>query len=194
MELIRSFVAIELPRQVEGALGEMQQALKAAGITDQVRWVRPEGMHLTLKFLGDVPATKTDEIALAVAQASCEVHPFSIRIAGLGCFPSLSHPNVVWVGVQGDTEELTTLQQNIENRLSALGYPPEGRTYTPHLTLGRVARNATGGQRRRLGEVIGAHEFEPSADMQVREVALMRSDLSPSGARYTELALVPLKE
>ena len=193
MEQIRSFVAIELSDHLKQELREPQALLKSKGITDEVRWVKPEGLHLTLKFLGNVPADKVKEIVVAITQARLGVEPFNLTFGGLGCFPTARRPNVIWVGVEGETESLARLQANIENRLSVLGYPPEKRKYTPHLTLGRVARHVKGSDRRRLGGVIQTQDIGLLGEMKVRKVSLMRSDLSPAGAKHARLKVVKLE-
>jgi 2'-5' RNA ligase len=194
MEQIRSFVAIELSDQMRSELGQVQESLKSKGIADQVRWVKPEGIHLTLKFLGNVPADNVKEISVAVEQASQGIAPFDISLCGLGCFPTTSRPNVLWIGLEGDTVSLVKLQSTIEASLSRLGYPEENRKYTPHLTLGRVNRRVGSADRRRLGDLIQTHSIEPLGGMKVSEVSLMKSQLSPSGARYSRLAVAQLEE
>jgi len=194
MEQIRSFVAIELNEELRHQLDLIQRSLKSKGISDEVRWVRPDGIHLTLKFLGNVPANSIKEIVLAVTQGRDGVMPFAISLGGLGCFPTTKRPNVIWVGVDGDTATLARLQTAIEDRLSVLGYPPEKRRSTPHLTLGRVARRVTDSDQRRIGDLIQEQTVGSLGEMQVREVTLMKSELSPAGARYTRLAAVPLEE
>jgi len=194
MEQIRSFVAIELDEELRHQLSRIQRSLESKGVADEVRWVKPDGVHLTLKFLGNVPASKIKEIVLAVTQGRDGVMPFTISFGGLGCFPTTKRPNVIWVGVGGDTTTLVRLQTAIEDRLSVLGYLPEKRGYTPHLTLGRVARHVTDRDRRRLGDLIQEQAVGSLGEMQVREVCLMKSELSPAGARHTRLAAVPLEE
>jgi len=154
MDQIRAFVAIDLPENVRRELGRIQDSLRGKGAAERVRWVKPEGIHLTLKFLGNVPSSTITGIVHAVTEASEGVKPFTISISGLDCFPSSSRPNVIWVGVEGDIAPLTRLQSAVEDRLSVLGYPEEKRSYTPHLTLGRVARDVGASERRRLGEII----------------------------------------
>lgn len=194
MEQIRSFVAIELEDELKTELKRIQESLIAKGITDDVRWVRPEGIHLTLRFLGDVPANRIQEIVPAMANSTEGVEPFSINLAGLGCFPSLSRPNVIWVGVGGETGALVRLRADIEANLTILGYPPERREYTPHLTLGRVNRRTGATDRRRLGALIQTETVASHSEMLVCEISLMKSELSPSGARYTRLGAVQLEE
>ncbi len=193
MEQVRSFVAIELNQEIREKLGEVQALLQSRGIADQVRWVKPGGVHLTLKFLGNVPVPRVKELVVAVKQASEGIGPFVLDFGGLGCFPNPRRPSVIWVGVQGDTEVLAHLQGRVEERLAVLGFPPEKRAYTPHLTLGRVRRRTARRERSRLGELLQKQEVETLADMAVREVALMKSVLSPAGARYSQLAVVELE-
>lgn len=193
MEQIRSFVAIELEDELGTQLKRIQKSLKDKGIVDHVRWVRPEGMHLTLKFLGDVPANRIQEIVPAMANSIEGVKPFSINLSGLGCFPSIARPNVIWVGVGGETGTLARLQADIEANLAVLGYPPEKREYKPHLTLGRVDRRTGAADRRRLGMLIQTETVGSHSEMLVREICLMKSELSPAGARYTRLGAVQLE-
>jgi 2'-5' RNA ligase len=194
MEQIRSFVAIELEDELKTELKRIQESLRGKGIADDVRWVRPEGVHLTLKFLGNVPANRIHEIVPAMADSTEGVEPFSINLAGLACFPSLARPNVIWVGVGGETSALARIQANIETNLTILGYPPEKREYTPHLTLGRVDRRIGATDRRRFGALIQTETVASHSEMLVREISLMKSELSPAGARYTRLGAVQLEE
>ncbi len=193
MEQIRTFVAIELDDDLKRGLTETQDLLKGRGIADLVRWVKSGGIHLTLKFLGNVPADTINEIVVAISQGSQGIRPFALSFGGLGCFPSPSRPNVIWIGVDGDTETLTRLQGSIEDRLSVLGYPPEKRKYTPHLTLGRVARHVETGERRHLGRLIEKQSIDLLGEMTVLKVSLMKSELSPAGAKYTRLAAIDLE-
>jgi len=193
MELIRAFVAIELSENLRREVVRIQGSLQGKGIVDHVRWVKPEGIHLTLKFLGNVPTSAINEIAQALTQASEGVKPFTICVTGLGCFPSTGRPNVIWVGIEGDTGALMCLQTAVEDRLSLLGYPKEKRSYSPHLTLGRTARDIAARERRRLGDILEQQTVGSLGEMQVRDVSLIRSELSPAGARYTRLAAVTLE-
>jgi len=193
MEKIRTFIAIELDENLKNCLTKLQEQLKGEAPQGSVRWVRPEGIHLTLKFLGDVPANRIGEITQAL-QKSCQgFAPFFLSCSGLGCFPDLKHPNVVWVGVQEETGTLAQLQKAIEENLASLGYPAEKRPFSPHLTIGRVQKRVGASDLRQLGELVGASERGVSGRMEVRSVSLMRSDLRPDGAVYTRLAEVELE-
>lgn len=192
MEKIRTFVAIELPEEVGSALEELQSDLRRRLQTTAIRWVNPRGIHLTLKFLGNVPADQMDEVARALRAACAGVPPFEFSLAGLGCFPNPRRPRVIWVGLGGDLTLLHQLRDAVEEHIAPLGYPTERRAFAPHLTLGRVKR-ATRDEARRIGEVIEAADPGTVARVQVNQVNLMRSDLRRTGAIYTRLAAVALE-
>jgi 2'-5' RNA ligase len=193
MDKIRTFIAIELDESIKEGLTRLQEGLKGEAPQGSVRWVRPAGIHLTLKFLGDVPADQIGEITRALERSCQGFAPFSLACGGLGCFPNLKRPRVVWVGVHEETGTLPQLQKAIEANVAPLGYPTEKRKFSPHLTLGRVQRRVSSGDLRRLGEQVGASGIGTLGQMEVRSVNLMRSDLRPSGAVYTRLAEVRLK-
>ena len=193
MEQIRTFIAIELDESIKDGLTQLQKRLEGQTPRGSVRWVRSEGIHLTLKFLGDVPADQIEEITRALQKGCQGFAPFSLSCRGLGCFPDLKRPRVVWTGIQEETGTLARLQQAIEEHVAPLGYPTEKRKFSPHLTIGRVQKRVGSGDLRRLGELVGASEAGTLGQMEVRSVNLMRSDLRPSGAVYTRLAEVELK-
>jgi 2'-5' RNA ligase len=193
MDKIRTFIAIELDESIKDGLTRLQEGLKGEVPQGSVRWVRPASIHLTLKFLGDVPADQTREITRALERSCQGFAPFSLACGGLGCFPNLKRPRVVWVGVHEETGTLAQLQKAIEANVAPLGYPTEKRKFSPHLTLGRVQRRVSSSDLHRLGEQVGSSEIGTLGQMEVRSVNLMRSDLRPSGAVYTRLAEVKLK-
>jgi 2'-5' RNA ligase len=192
MSVIRSFVAVDLGQTVKSRLAEIQRQLKASVPSGSVRWVQPDSVHLTLKFLGDVPAERIDEIADALRQACEPLAPALFAVAGAGCFPDLRRPNVVWVGVDDPARRLAALQQAVERALNPLGFPPENRPFNPHLTLGRTQRSAPGADLRAVGERVGALKVGALGRVDVHEIILMRSDLLPGGARYAPLARISL--
>jgi 2'-5' RNA ligase len=159
-----------------------------------VRWVRPEGIHLTLKFLGDVPSSRITSITQAVETACRGCDPFTFALVGLGCFPHPRRPRVLWVGVHEPTGTLARLQKNLEKELAGLGFKPEGRPFQPHLTLGRVQRKASQSDRQSLGELVAGSDLGQLGGMTASTVNVMRSQLRPEGAIYTALAQVPLGE
>jgi 2'-5' RNA ligase len=192
MEQIRTFIAIELDEPTKMQLMDLQKRLKVEMPERAIRWVRAEGIHLTLKFLGDGPATRIERIAEELKEACQGFAPFGLKCVGLGCFPNARRPRVVWVGIEEETGNLARLQRAIEKRLAPLGYPPEKRPFNPHLTLGRVRSRVRSGELRRVGELIEAADIGLLSEMEARAVGLIRSDLGPSGAVYTPLAEAPL--
>ncbi|MBN1889880.1 MAG: RNA 2',3'-cyclic phosphodiesterase [Thermoflexales bacterium] len=192
MNTIRAFIAIELAQSILTQLSAVQSQCKAALPAGCVRWVRPGGIHLTLKFLGDVPTAQLDTIKAALAEAAGTSPTFSLEVGHLGCFPNLRRPSVVWVGIQEPGGALVRLQCAIESAVARLGYPSEKRPFSPHLTLGRVSRQARPGELRRLGEFVESAVIGRLGQMDVDEVVLIQSVLKPSGAEYTTLARASL--
>jgi 2'-5' RNA ligase len=190
-EQIRSFVAIELPEEAKKGLARLRKQLER----DEhkfVKWVDPGGIHLTLKFLGNIPSKRVTEITEAMAKAVQGISPFRLEISGLGAFPSLKQARVLWVGIGGELDQLSTLQQNIDSVLAALGFAREERPFVPHLTLARVREGASLPERRSFGELVGSAAFEDKYPIEVEAVRLMRSQLTPAGALYTCLSVVGL--
>jgi 2'-5' RNA ligase len=194
MTTLRTFIAIELDGELKDNLGRLQDHLRSQVAPRSVRWVRPGAMHLTLKFLGDTPLDKVDEVKLALARAAAEVSPFTFALAGLGCFPNTRRPRVIWVGLQEVTGALVRLREAVETHVAPLGFPTEGRPFKPHLTLGRVQRYASKSEVREIGEVVAASVAGIQDEMTVRQVHYIKSDLQPSGAVYTTLLAAGLKE
>ena len=188
---LRAFVALSVPPRVKSSLETVVQQL-AAQIPGGVRWAGSDGIHLTLKFLGNIDSAQADDVARAMERASLEVSPFSLLLSGLGAFPNESRPRVIWAGVQGGLESVAKLQAMIEAEVSGLGFPREKRAFTPHLTLGRVRDRATAVERSRLGAAVAAGCLGPTEPWLIESVRLVRSDLGPGGARYSDLASAPL--
>ncbi|HEX8184644.1 MAG TPA: RNA 2',3'-cyclic phosphodiesterase [Blastocatellia bacterium] len=185
---IRSFICIEVPETIKRRIAALQQELRSGDA--QVSWVKPSNIHLTLKFLGDVPASEVERIRLAVERAAGHVERFEIEVGGAGCFPTTRDPRVLWVGFTSLPESLKRLHASIEDELAREGFPREPKRFSPHLTIGRV-RVPKGASR--VAEELVARAFEPER-LQAREIILMRSDLNPKGSIYTPLASIPLKD
>lgn len=182
---LRLFVAIELEAPVLRALGAAQAELRRHGL-DGLRWVRPEGVHLTLKFLGATPPQRVAAIQQALAEAVKGVAPHTLSLGAMGTFGG-RNPRVVWVDVAGDVETLRGLQQRVEASLRRLGFPREDRSFSPHLTLARVRPETA---REMAGPIAKALEMvkAPVAVIPVLEVSVMQSRLRPGGAAYERLA------
>lgn len=188
MDTVRAFIAVPLPESLLSQLARLQQRLQREVPPGSVRWVRPEGIHLTLKFLGDTPLEKVPRIKAALEAVARHAPACTFSVGGLGCFPNLRRPRVIWVGVQEPTGRLAALQDAIEEAVAPLGYPPEGRGFTPHLTLGRVHQRASRSDAARIGEVISAAEVARLGEAPADRFVLFRSVLKPTGAEYSVLA------
>ena len=191
MEPIRCFIAVELPEEVKAGLTRLQAKLKASQL--RVKWVDPYGIHLTLKFLGNVAGDRISQITEAIEEAAQGVSPFHLEIKGLGVFPNLRRVQVAWVGVSGEVDKLLQLQQRLESNLAGLGFAPELRAFTPHLTLARVRDQASPDERQRLGQLISGTKFEADYSFPVEAISLIRSQLTREGAIYSQISSVKLK-
>lgn len=192
MRTVRTFIAIELDAALKQDLRRVQRQLDGQLAPRSVRWVREQGIHLTLKFLGDTPLDQVDEIAAAVAGATVDVDPIDVVVGGLGCFPNTRRPRVIWVGLKDPSGELLRLQDAVEVHVSPLGYPRETRPFRPHLTLGRVHRQASKPSVREVGQLVETTDPGILRTMTVDSLSFIRSDLKPSGAVYTTLLAMSL--
>lgn len=183
---MRTFIAIEIPPEVKTALAALQDELRHAGA--EVSWTKPDNIHLTLKFLGEVEAQRIVTIEQACAATAAECAPFELRLAGTGVFPDARRPRVLWAGLDGDVENARRMQMRLDERLSAAGFAREEKAFQLHLTIGRVKSNRNA---RQLVALADAHAL-PALSFTVREIVLMKSELHPAGARYTPLARAPL--
>ncbi len=189
---IRSFIAIELPKELKYGLIQLQNELKSTRCSF-VKWVAPEGIHLTLKFLGNIATQKVDEVTGAMDKASKGVLPFQLETTDLGVFPNLRRPNVFWLGVGGDLDKLAALQKRIDDTLEPMGFAREKRAFTPHLTLARIRESASPQNILEFGELITKTHSVIKYKIEVSNISLMRSQLLPSGAIYSRLAEIRLK-
>jgi 2'-5' RNA ligase len=187
--LLRAFVAVEISGEVRAALEAVQSHLKQRRL--RARWVRPGGMHLTLKFLGDIPAGQVAGVADALQAAARGHAAFSLTAAGVGVFPGLRRPRVIWAGLSGGTGRLSDLQRSVEERLAALGFPREDRPFHAHLTIGRCSEAVASDL---MAEALNSFAAKGFGEFDVREIVLFQSTLEPAGPVYTALARVRLKE
>ncbi len=190
MTAIRSFIAIHLSEETQQKIDRIIQQLEQK-IDAPVRWVRPQNIHLTLKFLGDVSPSNLEHLENILQAEADELQPFEFSIGGLGAFPNPRHPRVIWIGVQAP-EALYNLQSHIETETHKLGYASEERKFSPHLTLGRVSRNASPIEVRELSDVLNTMKVGQIDTVHVQDIHLFRSDLKPGGAVYTSLFIASL--
>ncbi|MBM2832103.1 MAG: ligT [Dehalococcoidia bacterium] len=191
MEQVRSFIAIELPQEVKTCLSDLERELKR-GRHSAIKWVSPEGIHLTLKFMGNVETDKIDAVEKAIREAGEGIVSFHLELGELGAFPNFGRPRVAWVGLKGELDRLIALQKRLDSLLSALGFPAEERPFSPHLTLSRVRDDISITDRQSFGQLLQKTKFEGGCGFLVESVNLMQSQLTPAGAIYTRLDSVPL--
>ena len=191
--MVRAFVAIEIPVEMRHQLVEQITRLKQYIPSTTVRWVRLEGIHLTLKFLGDVSLGKLDQITMLLEEVGLRHTPFRIDIGQFGCFPKPRRPRVLWVGVEDTSGVLTSLQADLEGVLAQIGFKRETRPFHPHLTLGRVRRGIDNSAVRSLSTILEEVTIGDLGQVNVDEICFIRSDLKPTGAIYTRLATAKLE-
>jgi len=186
MSVIRAFIAIDLPEEIRQHLSRVSHKLQQQLQSYPIRWVPPKNIHLTLKFLGDVSDHNLHMLTHLLAGEVESHRPFEFGVGTLGAFPDLRRPRVIWVGIEAP-DELVALQRGIDHAMAKLGYTTERRPFQPHLTLGRVSRNATGAEVRDISHVLQKTTVGFLGSTRVTEVHLYRSDLRPHGAVYTRL-------
>lgn len=190
-EQLRLFVAVTLPPEARDALAEVIGRLRAANLRG-VRTVAPEGVHITLKFLGNVDATRVSELSEALTGAAHGAMPFRLALRGLGAFPDDRAPRVLWAGADGDTDALGALARRVDDACARLGFSRERRAFSPHLTIARLRESANGADRRRAADALAAIGLDDSGGFEVSAFHLIKSTLTPSGARYETLHSVPI--
>lgn len=195
MDLLRTFISVEIPDSIKNLMLSKQEELRTAmgPAAGAVRWSRPEGTHLTLQFLGDVPAASIAEIADRMC-AGCEGgRPLELALGRTGAFPGIVKPRVLWMGLEGDTGHLQTLQSRIAEQLATLGYKPD-KPFKPHITLGRVRDTVRRNEMDAISHALRLQENSPINlhPFTAYRVSLMRSELHPGGSIYTELAGIEL--
>ncbi len=186
MEKIRLFVAIELPDDVKQELEQFQSKLKHFGLQN-LKWVAPEGLHITLKFLGPTQINMVPDIRTALDKVSDRFNPVDMGIKGLGAFPSLSRAQVLWVGLSGESGRLQMIAREVDSELITLGFGKEKRGFIPHLTIARMRTRITPADQQALVEAVNNATFNINNPLRIRSISLMQSQLTPVGAIYTRL-------
>jgi RNA 2',3'-cyclic 3'-phosphodiesterase len=197
MEQLRLFIAIELNDALRNQLQEVQKQLQdareGAFVAKSVRWVAPQNIHLTLKFLGNSNRAQVPALTNVLQHAVQDIKPFELTARGLGCFPNPRRPNNLWVGLEGDLNTAALLAQQIQDQCFSLNFPREERGFTPHLTIGRVKREASNQDREAIGQIIKSFPAKTFGTISVDAVHLIASDLRPHGPIYTTFARIPLQ-
>lgn len=193
MNLLRAFIAIELPRSLQDAIEKQTVRLRQTLGDDLVRWVPTQNMHLTLKFIGNIANSHLDFIKQLLIRTA-DSHPqFDLQISGIGSFPNSKRPRVLWAGIHAPAD-LTSLQRNIEAGTSRLGYEKEERPFSPHLTLGRVRQNIDTTDLQKIRSALDSIQISSIGSARIDSIHLYKSELQSSGSVYTKLFSTPLKK
>lgn len=188
---LRLFIALELSKEMHQSFSDLIINLKKISLNG-VKWVKPENIHLTLKFLGDTPQTKIIHINSALEKAVSNISSFTILSKGTGVFPNLRQPRVFWAGIT-TPPELLNLQKQIDSELSTLEFEVEKRPFTPHLTLGRVSESANPEIIVKVINALTESDSFEFGSVNIQQITLFQSTLSPGGSIYTPLKRISLQ-
>jgi 2'-5' RNA ligase len=192
MNFVRAFIAIEIPKPVQDAVERQTARLRQTLGNDLIRWIPAHNIHITLKFLGDVSEAHINFLKQMIARES-DSHPqFEMQIGGLGAYPNLRKPRVLWIGLHAP-DVLASLQKNIEAGAVRFGYEREERAFTPHLTIGRVRQSAPTTDLLKIRAALDSTQFGNFERAKIDALHLFKSDLTPGGSIYTKLFSAPLK-
>jgi 2'-5' RNA ligase len=186
---VRTFVAVELTAAIRGRAAELIAALRA--VPADVKWVEPENMHLTLKFLDEVPLAEIAELCQTIERAVADIEPFEMEVRGAGAFPNAARPRTLWLGAADGQQPMIALHGKVEGALAKLGFRKEGRRFQPHLTIGRVRQTGPGVAE--LGELVWRYADFEAGRLKVREVVVFSSQLESAGPVYTALGRARLR-
>ena len=192
MNQIRTFIAIDLPLSLQESLDKQTARLRQTLGDNVIRWVSPHNMHLTLKFLGKVPAAHLDFLKQMLTQATDSTPQFDLQIGGIGSFPSSKRPRVLWVGIHAPTS-LASLQRMIEEGANRLGFEKEERAFSPHLTVGRIRQGIDVKEIQKISNAISTIQLGKIGTARVDSVHLYKSALNSEGSIYTKLFTTPLR-
>jgi len=193
IDLLRAFIAIEIPPSLQEKLHREMESLRARLDRTFVRWVVPENIHLTLKFLGDTPITKLDALKEFLAAELARFQPFEISVGNMGVFPNFSRPRVIWLGVE-DKGKLSSLQRHTERAARQIGSAPEKRRFSAHLTLGRVKQDIRSEARHQIRQVVEENSGLELGNIHVDTIHLFQSELKANGAVYRSLYQINLEK
>ncbi len=189
----RLFWALPLPPQAYDAVAAIQREMARRLPVDVIRWIPPINVHLTLVFLGSWPQRNVPALVESAERAIQGMPPFRLQLSGIGAFPNPRRPRVVWLGVQGDLDALHRLQNAVARAMIDVGWRPESKPFTPHMTIGRVRKGLTNSTLAHIGTVLQRLKVEPFGAHEVDQVFLFKSDLRPSGAVYTPVIRLRLE-
>jgi RNA 2',3'-cyclic 3'-phosphodiesterase len=192
MSLLRTFIAVEIPPHVQKKIQQETEPLRKELGLSLIRWVPTQNIHITLKFLGDVSPASVDHVTQILRTEADSCPAFDIHIGGLGSFPSLRRPRVLFIGIQAPAE-FEALYRGIESACARLGYESEQRSFSPHLTIGRIRQDASATDQQKIRRALEGITIDALGTARVNSVHLYKSDLKPTGSVYTQIFSAPLK-
>jgi 2'-5' RNA ligase len=190
---VRVFIAISLPDEIHDSLSVINAQLKKDIPDGTIRWVKATNIHLTLKFLGETPKADIERLKTNLESPVGRHLPFELTIEGIGVFPNLHRPRIVWTGIR-NSSELVSLQDAVERVTQEMGYAAEDRKFSAHLTLGRVSQYINPQQLQQCGNVFSSGSVGGMGSFIVKSIDIYRSDLNAGGSIYTRLYSIPLKK
>ena len=192
MSRLRVFIAVEIPLDIRQNIEHATSNLRR-GTGSLIRWVAVENMHLTLKFLGDIPTANMEVLTQMIRAEADSFNCFDIHLTGIGSFPNPKRPRVIYIGIQAPAE-LEAFQRQLESATRRLGYNSEERAFAPHLTIGRVRQNIPQDDQQKIRRALEASKIDSPGTAKVNSVHLYKSDLKPTGPVYTKLFSAHLKK
>lgn len=189
---MRTFIAIELSREIKEYLSRLQEKLKLAQA--DVKWVVPENIHLTLKFLDEIDDKTKDNVTRIMEDISKDKSPFYLNIASIGAFPRIESPRIIWVGIDKGDAEVKAIAKELEEKLSGIGIPAEDRPFSSHITIGRMRSSKNRQNLAKIMESLKTKLVEVITELRVEKITLFKSTLTPRGPIYEVLKEAPLKQ
>ena len=190
--MLRSFIAVEIPSEIQDTIAQHLASLQKALPRPLIRWVAPQNVHLTLKFLGDVSPINLETMAEALRIEANAHRSFSMLVGGIGAFPNSRRARVIWIGLEAPPS-LSVLQHGVEAAAATLGYSAEDRPFSPHLTVGRVGQSATVADLHKVHTALEGTKIGSLGQVWVEAIHIFKSDLRPGGSVYTPLYVLPMK-
>jgi len=188
---MRAFIAIELPQEIKDYLARLQAKLKKSGA--DIKWVEPQNIHLTLKFLGDIDDYALDKIKTIIDKDACLKNEFSLNLSELGTFPNITAPRVIWVGINEGSETIKQIAESLNKDITAIGIPQEDREFSCHITIGRSKSGLNRLQLMQLLKELSGKPQEENLGFTVRKITLFKSTLTAAGPVYEILKEANLK-
>jgi len=190
---MRLFIAVDLSQNILNKIEEITADFKKHTPPTALKWVETENLHLTVKFIGELQESKLQHLKDLLFQSLCHQAPFEIGVSGLGMYPTKNNPRVIWLGITGE-KPLIQIHKTLDQNLAELGIKPEGRPFSPHLTIARVRKNVDSSAVKSIGKTVSQFTVEPLGAISIDQVQLYKSVLTPTGPIYTSLLAVPLNQ